>query len=113
MLAPRPSSRRSLSSESQGSSDTSLEAGQLSYLNRCQCQCLVPAAVSSRQLVSPRGDMYRLLTRDLREALREEDGEEQEEEQEEREQEEKEIDSMGILGLSNKLYKDTRYQRKK
>ena len=76
-------------------------------------QCLVPAAVSSRQLVSPRGDMYRLLTRDLREALREEDGEEQEEEQEEREQEEKEIDSMGILGLSNKLYKDTRYQCKK
>ena len=56
--------------------------------------------------------MYSLLTRDLREALREEDGEEQEEEQEEQEQEEREIDSMGILGLSNKLYKDTRYHCK-
>ena len=54
--------------------------------------------------------MYSLLTRDLREALREEDGEEQEEEQ--GEQEERDIDSMGILGLSNKLYKDTRYHRK-
>merc|ERR1719397_907416 len=57
----RPSSRRSLSSESYSSSDTTPEGIQISYYNR--------------QIVSPRPDMYRLLCNDLREALREEEEE--------------------------------------
>ena len=50
--------------------------------------------------------MYRLLCNDLREALREE--EEEEVEEEERREEEEQVDSMGIIGLSNKLFKETR-----
>jgi len=88
----RPSSRRSLSSESYSSSDTTPEGVQISYYNR--------------QIVSPRPDMYRLLCNDLREALREE--EEEEVEDEERREEEEQVDSMGIIGLSNKLFKETR-----
>jgi len=82
----RPSSRRSLSSESYSSSDTSPEGAQLSYYNR--------------QVVSPRPDIFRLLCNDLKEALKEEE----EEEEEEQEQ----VDSMGIIGLSNKLFRETR-----
>merc|ERR1719474_1713799 len=78
----RPSSRRSLSSESYSSSDTSQEGVQLSYYNR--------------QVVSPRPDIFRLLCNDLKEALKEEE----EEEEEEQEQ----VDSMGIIGLSNNLF---------
>ena len=48
--------------------------------------------------------MYRLLCNDLREALREE--EEEEVEEEERREEEEQVDSMGIIGLSNKTIKD-------
>jgi len=89
----RPSSRRSVGSESQGSSHSSLE----------------PIAYFSRQVVSPRPDIYRLLCSDLREALREEEeGEVEAEEEEERRREEEQVDSMGILGLSNKLYRETR-----
>ena len=51
--------------------------------------------------------MYRLLCNDLREALREEE-EEEEVEEEERREEEEQVDSMGIIGLSNKLFKETR-----
>merc|ERR1711962_64326 len=81
----RPSSRRSLSSESYSSSDTSPEGALLSYYNR--------------QVVSPRPDIFRLLCNDLKEALKEEEEEEEEEEQ---------VDSMGIIGLSNKLFRETR-----
>ena len=66
---------------------------------------------SPRQVVSPRPDIYRLLCSDLREALREEEEgevEAEEEEEEERRREEEQVDSMGILGLSNKLYRETR-----
>merc|ERR1719266_3080811 len=63
----RPSSRRSLSSESYSSSDTSPEGAQLSYYNR--------------QVVSPRPDIFRLLCNDLKEALKEEEEEEEEEQE--------------------------------
>ena len=49
-------------------------------------------------MVSPRPDIFRLLCNDLKEALKEE------EEEEEQEQ----VDSMGIIGLSNKLFRETR-----
>ena len=51
-------------------------------------------------MVSPRPDIFRLLCNDLKEALKEEE----EEEEEEQEQ----VDSMGIIGLSNKLFRETR-----
>jgi len=51
-------------------------------------------------VVSPRPDIFRLLCNDLKEALKEEE----EEEEEEQEQ----VDSMGIIGLSNKLFRETR-----
>ena len=65
-----------------------------------------------RKLVSPRGGVYRVLCTDLREALREEEEEEEEDEEEERKRvlAEEELDSMGILGLSNKLFRETRWQ---
>ena len=50
--------------------------------------------------MSPRPDIFRLLCNDLKEALKEEE----EEEEEEQEQ----VDSMGIIGLSNKLFRETR-----
>ena len=50
-------------------------------------------------MVSPRPDIFRLLCNDLKEALKEEEEEEEEEEQ---------VDSMGIIGLSNKLFRETR-----
>ena len=52
-------------------------------------------------MVSPRPDIFRLLCNDLKEALKEEEEEEEEEEQEQ-------VDSMGIIGLSNKLFRETR-----
>ena len=55
-------------------------------------------------MVSPRPDIFRLLCNDLKEALKEEEEEDEEEEEEEQEQ----VDSMGIIGLSNKLFRETR-----
>ena len=51
-------------------------------------------------MVSPRPDIFRLLCNDLKEALKEEEEEEEEEEEQ--------VDSMGIIGLSNKLFRETR-----
>ena len=56
-------------------------------------------------MVSPRPDIFRLLCNDLKEALKEEEEEEDEEEEEE---EQEQVDSMGIIGLSNKLFRETR-----
>ena len=50
--------------------------------------------------MSPRPDIFRLLCNDLKEALKEEEEEEEEEEEQ--------VDSMGIIGLSNKLFRETR-----
>jgi len=106
-FSSRPSSRRSMSSERSSSGDSSLEREGITYI--------------SRQVVEQRPDLYRILCEDLKEALKEEEGEEDDEDGDEDEEiieayraeerkrdEESHLDSMGILGLSNKLFNETR-----